>query len=135
MSAAEWAMANKAKTGLGLIGALAAVVVLPVSFVAWAEEQTAQQIKDQALIQQGREEAAHSVIASTHQYDFAAIRGEQAEAELIELEQRELEGEELTPTEKRKARRLEKELENFETQKEEALEKLQEHEKHETESK
>ena len=133
MTAAEWAMANKVKTGLGLIAALAAVVVLPVSFVTWAEEQTAEQIKEQALIQQGREEAAHSVLASTHQYETASIREQLAEQELIDLEARVLEGDELTPTEERKARRLESELETFSEQKEAALEKLQEHEDHETE--
>ena len=135
MSAADWALANKVKTGLGVVAALAAVVVLPISFVAWAEGQTAEQVKEQALIQQGREEAAHSVIASTHQYDFADLRGAQAEADLIDLEVAVAEGEVLTPTEQRKMRRLEKEIEAFSEQKEEALEKLQEHEDddHETE--
>ena len=127
MTATEWAMANKVKTGLGLIAALAAVVVLPVSFVAWAEEQTAEQIREQALIQQGREEAAHSVLASTQQYDSASIREQLAEQELIELERREMEGDELTPTEERKARRLESALETYSEQKEAALENLQEH--------
>ena len=127
MTAAEWAMANKVKTGLGLIAALAAVVVLPVSFVTWAEEQTAEQIREQALIQQGREEAAQSVLASTQQYDSASIREQLAEQELIELERREMEGDELTPTEERKARRLEAALETYSEQKEAALENLQEH--------
>lgn len=133
MTATEWAMANKVKTGLGLVAALAAVVVLPVSFVTWAEEQTAEQIKEQALIQQGREEAAHSALANTQKYDTASIREQLAESELIELEAAVAEGETLTPTQERKARRLERELETFSEQKEEALEQLQEHEDHETE--
>lgn len=129
-----WVLANKVKASLSLVAAIAAVVVLPVSFVAWAEDLSDKKIAEQALIQQGRDEAAHSVIASTHQYDFADLREAQAEEELIELEEAAAAGEELTPTEERKARRLERELETFAEQKEEALEQLQEHEEHETES-
>ena len=129
----EWVLANKVKTGLGLIASLAAVVVLPVSFVAWAEEQTAEAIKEQALIQQGREEVAHSSIVNTHQYDMAAMREQNAEEQLIELEEAAAAGEELTPTQERKARRLERELETFAEQKKEALENLQELDDHETE--
>jgi hypothetical protein len=121
------------KTGLGLIASLAAVVVLPVSFVAWAEEQTAEAIREQALIQQGREEVAHSSIVNTHQYDMAAMREQNAEEQLIELEEAAAAGEELTPTQERKARRLERELETFAEQKKEALENLQELDDHETE--
>jgi hypothetical protein len=132
-TAKEWALANKVKTGLGLVSALAAVVILPVSFVSWAEEQTAEQVREQALIQQGREEAAHSVLANTQKYDTADIRLKLAEAELIELEEKEASGEDLTPTEERKARRLESELETFQEHKTEALEQLQEHDDHETE--
>ena len=132
-AAKTWALANKVKTGLSLVSALAAVVILPVSFVAWAEGQTAEQIKEQALIQQGREEVAHSVIANTHQYDIASMRETQAESDMIELEEAEAAGEELTPTQERKARRLERELETFAEQKQEALEQLQEHDDHETE--
>lgn len=128
-----WVMLNKGKSVLTFITALVAVVILPVSFVAWAEEQTAEQVAEQALIQQGREEAAHSVIVNTHQYDLASMRESQAESDLIELEEAVAAGEELTPTEERRARRLERELETFAEQKQEALEKLQEHEDHETE--
>jgi len=128
-----WVLANKVKAGLSLVAALAAVVVLPVSFVAWAEEQTAEQIKEQALIQEGREQVAHSAIVNTHQYDLASMREAQAEEALIELEEAEAAGEELTPTQERKARRLERELETFSEQKEVALDNLQELDDHETE--
>jgi len=128
-----WVMLNKGKSVLTFITALVAVVILPVSFVAWAQDMSAEQIAEQALIQKGREEVAHSIIVNTHQYDNAAMREAQAESDLIELEEAEAAGEELTPTQERKARRLERELETFSEQKEAALDNLQEHEEHETE--
>lgn len=128
-----WVLANKVKTGLSLVAAIAAVVVLPVSFVAWAEDMSAEQIKEQALIQEGREQVAHSAIVNTHQYDVANMRESQAEEALIELEEAVAAGEELTPTQERKARRLERELETFSEQKEAALDNLQELDDHETE--
>ena len=126
-------MLNKGKSVLSFIAALVAVVILPVSFVAWAQDMSAEQIAEQALIQKGREEVAHSIIVNTHQYDTASMREAQAESDLIELEEAEAAGEELTPTQERKARRLERELETFSEQKEAALDNLQEHEEHETE--
>ena len=128
-----WVMVNKGKSVLTFITALVAVVILPVSFVAWAQDMSAEQIAEQALIQKGREEVAHSIIVNTHQYDNASMRESQAESDLIELEEAEAAGEELTPTQERKARRLERELETFSEQKEAALDNLQEHDEHETE--
>ena len=128
-----WVMLNKGKSVLSFIAALVAVVILPVSFVAWAEDMSAEQVAEQALIQQGREQVAHSAIVNTHQYDLASMREAQAEEALIELEEAEAAGEELTPTQERKARRLERELETFSEQKEKALDNLQELDDHETE--
>lgn len=131
--AKAWVMMNKGKSILTFITALVAVVVLPVSFVAWAEDMTEEQLAKQALIQQGREEVAHSALVNTHQYDVAAMRESQAESDLIELEEAVAAGEELTPTQERKARRLERDLETFSEQKEKALDNLQELDDHETE--
>jgi hypothetical protein len=133
MTATEWALANKVKTGLGVVAALAAVVVLPVSFVAWAEGQTAEQIREAELIQQGRVEAAATVQAQAaatqaakHDYDFYDIRAAIAEQELVDLEQDVDDGVQLTASQGRKMRRLETEVESFNNKKLEALEDLAE---------
>lgn len=140
VDAKAWVLANKVKTGLSAITALAAVVILPVSFVAWAEGQTEEQIRDAALVQQGREEVIHSTqnkaIADTqakHDYDFFDLRIEQAEEELIQLEEEADSGVQLTATEERKMRRLEQQVVDFEAKQEEALEQLTE-EVHEDET-
>ena len=128
--ARAWVVANKVKTGLSLVAALASVIVLPISFVAWSAEQTAEQIREAELIREGREEVIHSAQKATHDYDFYDLRAAQAERDLIELEQAELEGVQLTPTQKRRMRNLEADLEEFETRKSQALEDLQNVESH-----
>jgi len=136
-TAKEWVLANKVKTGLSLIAALAAVVVLPISFVTWAEGQTKEQIKEAALIEQGREEAIHSsqakaiaVVQAKHDYDFYEIRGAQAEEELIQLEENVDAGVQLTATQERRMRRLEKQVTVFQSKQEEALGQLSEPSEH-----
>lgn len=120
MSAQEWIMANKIKTGLGLILTLAGVVVLPLKFEAWAQELA----RDEVLKAQGAEEAIHSRQEATHRYDFYTLRAEEAEEDLIFLEESEAAGEDLTPTEVRKKRKLEQDLEKFERLQEDALGQL-----------
>ena len=136
VDAKAWVLANKVKTGLSVIAALAAVVILPVSFVAWAEEQTAEQIRDAELVQQGRTEAvqtaqaqAMATQAAKHDYDFYDIRQQVAEQELVDLEQDVDDGVQLTASQERKMRRLEDEVEGFNEKKDEALEQLAEVEK------
>lgn len=120
MKALDWALANKVKTGLSLIAALAAVVVLPLKIEAWAEDIA----REQVLKAQGAEEAIHSRQEATHRYDFYSLRVEQTESELIYLEESEAAGEELTSTQKRKMRKLEEDLKKFEELQQEALDQL-----------
>lgn len=131
MNAKDWVVANKVKTGLGIVAGLAAVIALPVSFVSWAEGQTANQIHEAGLIQQGRVEAVQTVQArelqkqsAKHDYDFYEIRALQAEEQLFQLEEDSDAGVQLTSSQKRKMRRLENQVENFQSKQDEALEKL-----------
>ena len=131
MSAKDWVVANKVKTGLGIVAGLAAVIVLPVSFVAWAEDQTANQIYEAGLVQQGRVEAVQTVQArelknasAKHDYDFYEIRAQQAEEQLVQLEEDADSGVQLTSSQQRKMRRLEVQVEDFQGKQEEALERL-----------
>ena len=134
-------MANKAKTVFGLIAAIAAVVVLPLSFQAWAEGQTEEQIREAELIQQGRNEATHSGQAhemakqsAKHDYDFYDIRAQQAEEQLVQLEEDADAGVQLTSSQQRKMRRLEKQVEDFLGEQDKALTKLSAAEDHEDET-
>lgn len=121
MTATEWVLANKVKTALGLVAAIAAVVVLPLKIQAWAEEIA----QEEVLKQQGRQEVIDSRQNATENYNFYLLRVEEAEEDLVFLEEKEQAGEELTPTEKRKHRKLERDLESFEKKQLEALEQLQ----------
>ncbi len=128
-----WVMLNKGKTVLGFIAALVAVVILPVSFVAWAEGMTEEQIRDAELIQQGRAEAIATVQAQTaatqaakHDYDFYDVRAAIAEQELVDLEQDVDDGVQLTASQERKMRRLEDQVTDFNDKKDDALEQLAE---------
>ncbi len=131
MSAKEWVLANKVRTGLGIVAALAGIVVLPISFVTWAENQTAEQVKDSALIQQGKLEAVQSQASrelakqsAKHDYDFYDVRIQQAEEELVDLEEDADAGVQLTASQERKMRRLEGQVENFAVQQQVALDEL-----------
>lgn len=128
-----WVMVNKGKSVLGFVAALVAVVIMPVSFVAWAEGQTAEQIRDAELVQKGRAEAvqtaqaqAMATQAAKHDYDFYDIRQQVAEQELVYLEQDVDDGVQLTASQERKMRRLEEQVEGFNDKKDEALEQLAE---------
>ena len=112
------------KTGAGAILALTAVVMLPLSFVSWAEDQTEEQIAKAVLIAEGREQVIHSKQAAKHDYDFYEIRAQQTEWELIGLEEDVDAGVQLTATQSRKMNRLAKQLDDFEEHKELALKRL-----------
>ncbi len=92
-AAKEWVLANKVKTGLSILAAMIPLVVAPVSFVAWSAEQTAVQIRESELIQQGRSEAVQTQQSqelakqsAKHDYDFYDVRAMQAEQELLDTE-------------------------------------------------
>lgn len=121
MDAAAWVMANKVKTAISTVVALAAFVVLPVQLVAWAEDLAEQKAREAELRMEGRVDALSSTTKAAHDYDFFDVRQQQAESELIELEEEAAAGEELTPTEQRKMAKLEKSLEEFEAAKDAAL--------------
>lgn len=116
-----WVMANKIKTAISLVVAIAAFVVLPVQLVAWAEDLAEQKAREAELRMEGRVDALSSTTKAAHDYDFFDVRQAQAEQELISLEEAEAEGEDLTPTEERKKEKLAKSLEEFELAKEAAL--------------
>lgn len=124
MSATEWVLANKIKTGLGLIAALAAVVVLPVQVVAWAEDLTAQKVRELEIAQQAKEEVIHGVMRAKHDYDFYSREVMETEEDLIELEEEVAAGVELTPTQSRKYDRLKVRLTEYEELKSAALKRL-----------
>jgi len=122
--ATEWAMANKVKTGLGLVVTLAAVVVLPISFVAWAEDQTAEQVKESEIRQQARSEVIYDAIRNKHAYDFFGQEANAATEDLVELEQQEAEGVTLLPSQVRQKTKLVKDIERYEAAQEQALDRL-----------
>ena len=122
--AAAWVMANKVKTALSTVVALAAFVILPVQLTAWAEDLAEEKARDAELRMEGKIEALQSTTQAAHNYDFYDVRQQQVESDLIELEEAELAGEELTPTEERKKAKLVKNLEAFEGAKEDALQQL-----------
>jgi hypothetical protein len=126
MDAAAWVMANKVKTAISLIVALAAFVVLPVQLVAWAEDLATQKAREAELRMEGRVDALSSTTKAAHDYDFFDVRQQQVEQELIALEESEAAGETLTPTEQRKKDKLKENLEEFEEAKQHALATLKE---------
>ncbi len=117
-------MANKIKTAISFVVALAAFVVLPVQVTAWAEDLAEEKARDAELRMEGRVEALQSTTQAAHNYDFYEVRQQQVESDLIDLEEAEAAGEELTPTELRKKAKLTKNLEDFEVAKAEALQQL-----------
>lgn len=124
MSVLDWALANKLRSICSLIAALAAVVVLPISVVAWADELATAKAKEAELRMQGREEVIHGTQAATHTFDFYSIRAAQAEAELVALEEDIDAGVQLTASEARKVTRLVKQVETFNEEADKALEQL-----------
>jgi len=130
MSVSFWV---KIKDRAGAIIGVATLIGMVFGVAAWSQEDTAQQINNAALIQQGRNEAAHWYIArgmqktsAKHDYDFYDVRQAQAEEELLELEEDADDGVQLTSSQQRKMRRLETQVEDFQKKQDEALERLAE---------
>lgn len=120
----EWVLANKIKTILGLIAAFAAVVVLPVQVVAWAEDLAAQKVRELEIAQQAREEVIHGVMRAKHDFDFATQQVALTEEDLIELEEQVEEGVDLTPTQQRRYESKKADLTKFKEIREDALKRL-----------
>ena len=92
MSAKEWVLANKIKSGTGALLGIAGVLMLVVNTVTWAGEveQSLQDDMDQklaeaTLIERGRQQVIHSTQKAAHDYDFYSMRLEQAEAEWAQV--------------------------------------------------
>lgn len=124
MDATAWVLANKVKTAISTLVAFAAFVVLPVQLVAWAEDLAEEKAREAELRMEGRVDALSSSTKAAHDYDFFDVRQAQAEQELIALEEAEVDGAELTPTQVRKKATLQKNLDSFEEAKVKALEQL-----------
>lgn len=124
MSTKEWLLANKVKSALSLVAALAAVIVLPVKLVAYAEDLSATQVREAVVAQQAREEVIHGSLRAKHELDFAKAELEDTEEDLIELEEEVEAGVELTPTQQRKYNRSLKKLEEYEQRVDAAEEQL-----------
>ncbi len=123
---------QKAKDRIGVIVGVGTMIGMLIGAVAWSEGNTADQIRDAELIQKGRNEAVHSYIgremqktSAKHDYDFYDVRQAQAEEELLELEE-DADSGQLTSSQQRKMRRLETQVEDFQTKQDEALERLAE---------
>jgi len=123
-SAQEWAMANKVKTGLGILAALIPIVLVPISIVAWAEDQTAEQVEKSEIRQQARSEVIYDAIRNKHAYDFFGQEADAATEDLVELETQEAEGVTLLPSQVRQKAKLVKDIERYEAAQEQALERL-----------
>lgn len=120
----KWVLAHKVKTGLSLIAAIVTVFVLPVSFVTWAEGQTAYQVRESEIKQTARAEVIYDSIRNKHDYDFYGQEAEDAEEDLVELELQEAEGVKLLPSQLRKKNKLVKDIERFEAAQKGALKRL-----------
>ncbi len=103
------------------IAAIAAVVVLPIKTVAWAENLMDDKVLQSEIKQEAREEVIHGSLKAAHDFDFYTVRLEEAEEDLIEFEQQEAEGVVLTPTQRRRMRALEEDIKDYEESRSEAL--------------
>ena len=124
-------MANKIQAGTGALLGLVGIVTLGFNAATWAEDErkdiTAEitkQIQDKYLIEQGRAQVIHSSIRNKHAYDFYTQEAEDAEEDLVELEQQVAEGVELLPYQIRKMKKLEENIINFEAKQATALDRL-----------
>ncbi len=103
------------------VAAIAAVIVLPVKTVAWAEGLIDNKVLQSEIRQEAREEVIHGSLKAAHDFDFYTVRLEEAEENLIDYEQQIAEGVALTPTQTRRMRTLEKDIRNYEEGRERAL--------------
>jgi len=130
VDAKAWILANRVKTGLGIAAALIPLVLAPISFVAWAEGMSEDQVRESEIKQQARAEVIYDSIRNKHAYDFYGQEAEDAEEDLVELEMQEAEGVVLLPSQIRKKAKLVKDIERFEGAQEQALERLSNPEDH-----
>jgi len=124
MDAKEWVMANKIKTGASLIAALASVIVIPISFVAWAEGISEQDVRESEIRQDAKSEVIYGAIRAKHDLDRAKDAVDDAEDDLIYLEEQVVAGTPLTPTQERKYAKLQDNLEKYEADIEDAEDRL-----------
>jgi len=108
----------------GGIAALSTVVVLPIRTVAWAEDLVDDKVLQSEIRQEAREEVIHGALKAAHDFDFYSVQLEEAEEDLIEFEQQVAEGVVLTPTQTRRMRSLEGDIEDYEEAQEGALKRL-----------
>ncbi len=91
---------------------------------AWAEDQSAQQVRESEIRQNARSEVIYDSIRNKHDYDFYGQEADAAEEDLVELEQQVAEGVTLLPSQVRKMKKLETDIVTFEGKQSEALERL-----------
>lgn len=113
-SIAEWWKA--------IVGAITITVAAGFGMLVWADGRY--QAVNDAEYEKIRQEVITEQLQSVHAYDFYTIRQEQAESDLIELEELEVSGIELTPTQERKSRRLEEDLSRYDKAIRKAVEDL-----------
>ncbi len=119
-TASEWVLVNKVKTGLGIVAALIPIILVPISIVAWADDK----VRESEIRQEARTDVLLDTVRNKHAYDFFAQEAEDAEEDLVELEQQVAEGVTLLPSQVRKMDKLTRDIERYEAAQEQALERL-----------
>jgi len=122
----------KIKDRAGAIVAVGSIVAMIFGVAAWSQDDTASQIRDAENVAKGRYEVQHSsqarelaVQSAKHDYDFYEVRGVQYEQELEDLEADVDDGVTLSTSQKRKMRRLEEQVSDFQNKQDEALERIE----------
>ncbi len=106
-------VATITKVTAAILGVVA-VVLVPLRFVAWAEDNFS--TRDDALRTEIRTDAEHAIMQAVAALQLWELRYEVAESNLIQIEQAIEAGDTLTPTEQRKKGNLEKNLDFYEVQ-------------------
>ena len=104
-------VATIGKTTAAILGVVA-VVLVPLQFMAWAENNFS--TRDDALRTEIRTDAEHAVMMAIAALELWELRYEVAESNLIQIEQAIEAGDNLTPTEQRKKGNLEDNLDFYE---------------------
>lgn len=128
--AAAWVLANKVKTSAAIVITLASLLGTGFAVKAWAEDQTAEQVRESEIRLIARQEVINDSIRNRHAYDQYAQEAEDAEEDLVELEQQVAEGVTLLPSQVRKMGKLTKDIERFEVAKNVAFDRLSNPENH-----
>lgn len=106
-------VATITKVTAAILGVVA-VVLVPLKFVAWAEDNFS--TRDDALRTEIRSDAQHAIMQAAQALELWEFKYEVAEDNLIEIEKAEESGDSLTQTEQRKKRNLESNLDFYEEQ-------------------